>query len=201
MRGIVRPWFFGILAVGLLSSVTTAVSYAQAPPFLIGKEEVWKYSAGGSHPPEAWKQASFDDAAWKSGRAGFGYGDSDDATVLENMRNRYTAVYIRKSFHVERLDGLDSLYLYVKYDDAFIAYLNGKQIASGALKQTTDGPIVELHEAQTYEAFVIRDAKSLLRPGKNVLAIEGHNVSADSSDFSLDPFLATRKVGVFTVAD
>ena len=48
---------------------------------------------------------------------------------------------------------------------------------------------------------MIRDAKSLLKPGRNVLAIEGHNVSPDSSDFSLDPFLATRKLEVFSVAD
>jgi Peptidase family S41 len=70
-----------LLAVGLWGSITTAVSRAQASPFLIGKGEVWKYSAGGSHPPDDWKQASFDDAAWKSGRAGFGYGDSDDQIV------------------------------------------------------------------------------------------------------------------------
>jgi Peptidase family S41 len=201
MRGILRPWFVGLLAIGLWGDVTTAVSRAQAPPFLVGKEEVWKYSAGGSHLPEGWKQASFDDAAWKSGRAGFGYGDSDDVTVLEDMRGRYTAVYIRKSFDLGRLDGIDSLYLYVKYDDGFIAYLNGKQVASASVMSDADGIRVEQHEAEVYEEFVIRDAKSLLRPGRNVLAIEGHNVSPDSSDFSLDPILATRKLNVFTVAD
>jgi hypothetical protein len=178
-----------------------SVSVAQAPPFLIGKEEVWKYSAGRSQPPRDWKEASFDDAAWKSGRAGFGYGDSDDVTVLEDMRNRYTAVYIRKTFDVGGLDGLDSLYLYVKYDDAFIAYVNGKQVASASLRKDADGLSVEQHEAEVYESFLIRDPKSLLKPGKNVLAIEGHNISPDSSDFSLDPFLTTREVRLFTVAD
>jgi hypothetical protein len=201
MRGIRRRWFVGVLAVGLWSSLMTAVSRAQAPPFLIGKHEVWKYSAGGSRPPDDWTQASFDDASWKSGRAGFGYGDSDDVTVLEDMRNRYTAIYIRKFFDLERLDRVDSLYLYVKYDDGFVAYLNGKQVASASVKQDAGGIRVEQHEAEEYEEFVIRDAKSLLRPGRNVLAIEGHNVSPDSSDFSLDPFLASRKLGVFTVAD
>ena len=33
------------------------------------------------------------------------------------------------------------------------------------------------------------------------MAIEGHNVSPDRSDFSLDPVLASRRMGVLTVAD
>ena len=117
------------------------------------------------------------------------------------MQNHYTVVYIRKAFDVERLDGVDSLYLYVNYDGGFIANLNGKQVASAAVKQSAGGLRVEQHEAVGYEAFVISDAKSLLKAGRNVLAIEGHNVSLESSDFSLDPALATGKLGGFTVAD
>ena len=41
----------------------------------------------------------------------------------------------------------------------------------------------------------------MLRPGRNVLAIEGHNVEPTSSDFSLDPILASRDVGVLSPAD
>jgi hypothetical protein len=201
MCGLLRSWLVGLLAFGLWSGAMTAVSLAQTPTFLIAEHEIWKYSAGGSHPPQDWKQPSFDDAAWKSGRAGFGYGDSDDATVLEDMHNRYTAVYIRRNFDLERLDGIDSLYLYVNFDDGFIAYLNGKQVASASVQHEAGGIRVEQHEAHGYEEFVIRDAKSLLKPGRNVLAIEGHNVAADSSDFSLDPALATRKLGGLAVAD
>ncbi len=89
----------------------------------------------------------------------------------------------------------------MNYDDGFIAYLNGKQVASASVERVADTLLVGQHEAQGYEAFVIRDAKSLLKPGRNVLAIEGHNVSPDSSDFSLDPALATRKIDGPTVAD
>jgi hypothetical protein len=201
MRGIPRLWFIGLLALGLWGGAMTSVSRAQAPQFLIGKQEVWKYSASGARPPADWNQASFNDGAWKSGRAGFGYGDSDDVTILDDMRNRYTAVYIRKSFALEQPDGVDSLYLYVNYDDGFIAYLNGKQVASASVQMDAGVRRVFQHEAGGYEEFVIRNAKSLLKPGRNVLAIEGHNVSPDSSDFSLDPFLATRKVNAFTVGD
>jgi hypothetical protein len=202
MQGIVRAWFVGLLTFGLGGSGLPAGAQAQAPAFLIGREEVWKCSAGGPRPPEDWTQPSFDDAGWKAGRAGFGYGDSDDVTVLEDMRNHYTAVYIRKSFNLERLDGVDTLYLYVRYDDGFIAYLNGKRVVSAGVREEAGGGLrVEQHEAAGYEAFEIRGAQALLKAGRNVLAIEGHNVALDSSDFSLDPFLATRKVGALAVAD
>ncbi len=201
MRGNQGRGLVGLVAVGIWAFATTSALYAQAPAILIGRNEVWKYSAGGSNPPDDWKRVSFDDSMWKSGRSGFGYGDSDDETVLEDMQGRYTAVYIRKNFEIERVDGIDSLYLYVNYDDGFIAYLNGKQVAAASAKRDADGIHVDQHEAGGHEAFVIRDAQSLLRRGRNVLAIEGHNVSADSSDFSLDPVLMSREVGALSPAD
>ena len=200
MSHFLRPWLIALLTLGLWGLVPPTRAHAQAP-FLIGKKEVWKYSAGGTRPPATWNQPAFDDSAWKSGRAGFGYGDSDDETVLDDMRDRYTAVYIRTQFDLTRIDGIDSLYLYINYDDGFIAYLNGKQVASASVTRDAGGIRVEQHEAQGYELFVIRDAKSLLKPGRNVLAIEGHNVSLDSSDFSLDPALATREVAALGAAD
>src|SRR5690606_7635575 len=48
---------------------------------------------------------------------------------------------------------------------------------------------IRSHEAEGYEPHAIPDFRNLLRPGRNVLAIEGHNDGANSSDFSLDPYL------------
>ena len=202
LRHMLRPWLAAFVVVGLWGPSLAAICQHEETPFLIAKEQVWRYFAGKPQPPKDWKSLSFDDANWKSGRAGFGYGDSDDVTVLEDMRDAYTAVYIRKSFEIERPDQVDTLYLYVNYDDGFIAYLNGKDVASSSMKRTSSGVLVDQHEAEGFEEFVIRDAGSLLKPGNNVLAIEGHNVALDSSDFSLDPLLATRRISVFnTVAD
>ncbi len=201
MRWHPKLWLVCVLAVGALASATTAESRAQQPTFLIARKAIWKYSAGGTRPTVDWNQPSFDDGSWKSGRAGFGYGDSDDETPLEDMRNRYTAVYIRNLFNIERIDDIDSLYLYVSYDDGFIAYLNGHQVAAAAVKLDGDGIRVEQHEANGYELFVIHNAKALVRRGQNLLAIEGHNATPDSSDFSLDPILSTGKLDTLTVAD
>jgi hypothetical protein len=196
-----NPSIACLLALSLWAGFLPADVHAQVPTYLIAKKAVWKYSADGSQPPADWKETGFNDDRWKSGPAGFGYGDADDETVLSDMRNRYTAVYLRKGFNLAQIGDWDSLYLYVNYDDAFIAYLNGKEVASAAVHRDADTLRVDQHEAAGYELFVIRNAKALLRRGANVLAIEGHNVTADSSDFSLDPLLATRKIDGPTAAD
>ncbi len=70
---------------------------------LVEPGEVWHYLPGTtapSEPGEAWTQLDFDDSAWPTGEAGFGYGDDDDVTVLDDMRNNYVTVYIRKTFSV-----------------------------------------------------------------------------------------------------
>ncbi|MCK5801729.1 MAG: PQQ-binding-like beta-propeller repeat protein [Lentisphaeria bacterium] len=157
---------------------------------LIPQNSAWSYLAG-QHPQGSWTNTKFDDSAWKKGKSGFGYGDDDDTTVLKDMQLNYTVVYIRKEFAVDTIDALAELQLKIRYDDAFIAYLNGKEVlrvgvgeGSGANARGLKG-----HEAREYEIFQLGKIGKLLQPGRNVLAIEGHNGAAGSSDFSLDPFL------------
>jgi len=168
---------------------------AAEPGLLIGKHASWKYFAAPAKPPEAWNQPSFNDASWKSGPAGFGYGDGDDRTVLSDMRGRYASVYIRTTFDVKSVAEIGALYLYVNFDDGFIAYLNGAEVASASVAPSAEGLRVGLHEAGRFEEFEIRGPARLLRPGTNLLAIEGHNADINSSDLSLDPILSQRKLG------
>jgi outer membrane protein assembly factor BamB len=150
----------------------------------------WQYLAG-SHAKTGWTQIGFKAATWKTGKAGFGYGDGDDNTVL-NMKGKYTAVYIRTSFQVPNPAALAKLTLMLNYDDAFVAYLNGKEIArAGVQGAGAKVKKVTSHEAEGHQQFAIRNAAQLLRKGTNVLAVEGHNRGAGSSDFTLDPWLGT----------
>lgn len=179
--------------VVILFSVSSLLAAAESR-FLVGPHATWKYFAAPATPGSDWKQPVFNDAPWKSGQAGFGYGDGDDRTVLADMRGRYTSVYIRTAFELKDVGKIDTLYLYVDYDDGFIAYLNGTQVASASVRQTPGGLRVDLHEAGEFEEFALRGVGRLLRPGKNVLAIEGHNASINSSDLSLHPILSGQKI-------
>jgi outer membrane protein assembly factor BamB len=157
---------------------------------IIKKGADWKYMAG-SHPNNTWIQPDFKDEKWNTSPVGFGYNDNDNKTVLKNMKNRYSTVYIRKSFSIKKPDNIHEVGLVIKYDDAFIAYLNGREIlrvgvfnGSGA---RTSG--IDEHERRGWEYFKIDNHSSLLRKGKNVLAIEGHNRKRDSRAFTLNPYL------------
>lgn len=166
--------------------------FAGDPP-LIPRHATWKYFASSAAPPADWNRASFDDSDWRLAATGIGYGDDDDRTVLADMPNRYRSVYLRTSFELDRVDEIDSLYLYLRFDDGFVAYLNGKPVASHSVVGDGNRRRVALHEALRFEEFVIQDAARFLVPGKNLIAIEGHNQSLESSDFSLDPVIATHR--------
>ena len=110
------------------------------------------------------------------------------------MRGQFTSVQIRRSFRVHDPSSVRKLFLYIRYDDGFIAYINGKQVASGSVLRQSGRLRVGSHEASRFEQFTITDPGPLLQKGENCLAIEGHNRDLRSSDFSLDPFLTTRRI-------
>ncbi|CAN5371953.1 hypothetical protein BH23VER1_BH23VER1_27210 [soil metagenome] len=132
---------------------------------------------------------------WVHGKAGFGFGDDDDATKLD-MRDRFSRVYLRTAF--DRPDGADPndrVVLEIRFDDAFIAYLNGKEVARDGVGVGAGARALNIqsHEADSIESFDLGTVGDL-RPGNNnFLAIEGHNTSLDSSDFSLDPALVLKR--------
>ncbi|MDH3584146.1 MAG: metallophosphoesterase family protein [Phycisphaerae bacterium] len=160
--------------------------------FLVQANARWRYLAG-THPPASWTGPKFDDSAWPAGEAGFGYGDGDDRTVLAKMRGNYRAVYIRRTFKLDDPGAVDRLRLRIRYDDAFVAYLNGTEIArAGVRGRGAQAVIPRDHEARKRETFALSQGTRLLRRGDNVLAIEGHNVSRTSSDFTLDPHLTAE---------
>ena len=161
---------------------------------ILPRGALWHYFTG-SVEGTKWLERDFAPSKWKQGKAGFGYGDKDDATTLDDMRHNYRIVRIRNSFEITEDEiETDGLGLAIRFDDAFIAYLNGKEILrvgvdSGAGEQARG---VRAHEAGRKFRFFPID-HSLFRDGQNILAIEGHNTGLESSDFTLDPYLIQKK--------
>jgi hypothetical protein len=157
----------------------------------------WSYLASkGAKPGTEWITPEFDDSSWKRGPAGFGYGDNDDKTVLNDMINNFKVVYVRKEFEIDDLATAGDIGLAISYDDAFIAYLNGKEVlrvgVDSGRGDTARG--FHPHEAKGEARFFpLAKSKGLFRKGKNMIAIEGHNANLNSSDFTLDPFLVKTK--------
>lgn len=152
-----------------------------------------------------WTTLNFDDSSWKSGPTGWGYDNASDylpyiGTALDEMRGVNTSAYMRVGFQVDDPQAISSLFLRMRYDDGFIAYLNGQRVAdtnAPGTPQWNDGAN-DLHAdnlAVQYEDFDISAFKSALVAGENVLAIQGLNFGTSSSDFLIGPEIAATFAG------
>ncbi|MAZ64842.1 MAG: hypothetical protein CMG51_00730, partial [Candidatus Marinimicrobia bacterium] len=155
----------------------------------------WNYFLGDSPPPNNWNQQNFNDASWASGPSGFGYGDNDDATEISPV----ISLYVRRDFTISAIESVLKILLHVDYDDAFVAYINGSEIARANIgspgvpppyNQGADSWLeAEIYQGGEPNEYLIDPVESLLENGTNVLAIQVHNFNLESSDLTLIPFL------------
>src|SRR5690606_22727301 len=162
---------------------------------LVPRGAMWRYFRGVTHPSPAteWTRVAFDDSSWPVGPSGFGYGDGDDATVLEDMRGSYTTVYARHTFAIDDPGRFRSLRLRVFVDDGCVAWVNGEEVGrSRAPRAPTHVPhdgTATSYAPDPGEWVAFEIAPSVLKRGVNVVAIHGLNHTVDSSDLSLIPIL------------
>src|SRR2546427_11515296 len=90
---------------------------------LVERGDEWRFLKGNVEPPTDWAAPLLDDSSWFHGPTGIGYGDNDDATVLDDMQCNYIAFFARRAFSVEDLASVQTLVLSIDYDDAFAAFL------------------------------------------------------------------------------
>lgn len=176
---------------------------------IINQGDNWKYFVPSSDIGSDWKTGSFSDADWNTGPSGFGIGDDDDATNTGSI----ISLYVRKVFSVTDVDKVKRMLLHMDYDDGFVAYVNGQEVARANIGvvgvNVNYNDVATDHEAQMYqgnnpEVFDISSFANYLVNGDNVLAIEVHNNSAQSSDLTLIPFLTLAvesKTPVYNVPD
>ena len=161
-------------------------------------DDNWNYIIPSQEPSSNWNTVTFDDSDWSVGPGGFGYGDNDDGTTVDNGT---ISVFMRRAFTITELTKLNTAILHADYDDGFVAYLNGVEVfRSFNLADEDDTVPYDAttnidHEAQLYtglvpEAYVLDsiDIAELLSVGDNMLAIQGHNVGQTSSDMSSNFF-------------
>ena len=160
----------------------------------------WVPTSGASD--KSWMKRIFNDSRWKKGAGGAGLetGSGYEAHINqgldfeEEMHGQTSSVYLRYKFSVEDPGEIGGLTLRMKYDDGFIAYLNGAEVASSnapedpgwdsqATGPNDDGAAVR------YQAFPVSEHIGKLRKGANVLAIHGLNLNPASSDLLISPEL------------
>jgi len=167
----------------------------------VNASDSWKYQVNLSAPADTnWRNLSFNANAWSSGTGGIGYGDGDDVTTISAC----ASLYMRRIFTIADTSKIAQSILSIDFDDAFVAYLNGVEIARSNLGISGTRPAWNLlsdgaHEAVMYQGMnpdsfdlnmnIIRAA---MTNGLNVLAIEIHNLAANNLDMSAIPFLSFK---------
>lgn len=155
--------------------------------------DVWGYRLGTAEPLPNWKTLDFA-GTWAAGQGSIGYGDGDDNTSIPPVGS----LYMRHEFTITDPAKIETAILHADYDDAFVAYWNGIEIARSGNIEGTPPPhtawATYAHEAdQAPEAFFIASDffGSFINSGENLLAIQVHNFGgASSSDLTSSFFLS-----------
>lgn len=179
-----------------------------------------------------WREIGFDHSSWLSGTGGVGFDRNSDGVNLAPFIGRTLttgemdstdsspqfSAYVRYAFNVTDKDQLTSLILSLRFDDGFIAYINGREVKrvnfgedfvrpqpqwdSSAGNHVQGSSLSHANrgaEAADAVAFDLTPYLSDLVNGTNVLAFhgvnsrDGVNGNVNKLDFLVQPVLtATR---------
>ena len=118
--------------------------------------------------------------------------------LQSTMLGTNASAFVRVPFNVSDPTAFNSLDLKMKYDDGFVAYLNGVEVARSNAGGSAGTPLdwnataaasQTSAQAIVYQDFDLTDFLGDLVAGPNVLAIQGLNISASDTSFLMLPQL------------
>jgi WD40 repeat protein/tetratricopeptide (TPR) repeat protein len=172
------------------------------PEDLVPAGSVWKYLDDGSDQGTAWREVGFDDSAWQSGPAQLGYGDDDEATLVQfgpDAEHKHATTYFRHSFEAPNVAEIQDVILGLVRDDGAAVYLNGIEIvrenlpADAAFDDYAAAGVVGIDESKP--SYFSVDPSRLVE-GTNVLAVEIHQSEPNNDDISFDLSLSSNAVPI-----
>jgi hypothetical protein len=173
---------------GVGTPYEAAPVYIGVGQLLVHSNAVWKYLDDGTDQSNAWYAVSYNDLTWLSGPAELGYGDGDEATVVNSgpTNSFFITTYFRRSFVASNVAGISNMILALAYDDAGAVYLNGKELYRTSFLPTNAAYNTPANIAIGIEETVdtVTVASTNLVEGTNVLAVEIHQQAPNSSDIS-----------------
>ncbi|MDB6151102.1 MAG: hypothetical protein JWQ44_2550 [Chthoniobacter sp.] len=187
-----------------------------APVTVVNFNEPWQYFVGVVEPSGTvfdpaqlgagklrapWAAVAFDDVNWSSGTGPIGVGNPGGVplgTALTGVATVTPSVYTRTVFNVTAAEAAETqpLRLSVQYDDGFVAYVNGVEVARRNIGLpntfTPRDAVADSENSPTTVVTINLDPPSkLLVPGDNVLAIQVHNASLSNADLLIKADLRT----------
>jgi hypothetical protein len=185
-----------------LTSAPVSITITSPPNAeqLIARRSSWRYLDDGTDPGSSWTARTFNDSAWAEGYARLGYGGDGETTVVNfggDEEKRFITTYFRSSFVLAPGHNISGLRLNISRDDGVVVYLNGTEVHRTNLLA---GPVshnslalAAVSGADETNFFSIAINAAPLVTGTNVLAIEVHQSTINSSDLGLDAELIAER--------
>jgi hypothetical protein len=153
---------------------------------------MWKYLDDGSEQGSEWRHEDFDDSSWKSGLAELGYGEDETTQVGfgDNPRSKFITTYFRRKFMVDDPSALPGIRLELLRDDGAVLFVNGVEVGRSNMPEDeliTKDTVASLSQGGVVETVIHEFIVSplLLKPGENIIAVEGASGQAGELRFEL----------------
>jgi hypothetical protein len=165
---------------------------------LVKPGSVWKYLDNGVDQATTWRKPNFDDSKWAKGLSPLGFGDSVSTTIKGGPSDkRHPTTYFRKTFEVASASEFVTMTLNIRRDDGVVVYINGAEVArnnmpSGVVLFNTMAAN-GVGGADELAYFKLTVPATSIVSGTNIIAVEVHQSSPNSSDLGFDLGLTAVK--------
>ncbi|MBI5386580.1 MAG: alkaline phosphatase family protein [Verrucomicrobia bacterium] len=179
-------------------SASWTVTLEPVRTVLVATNSLWRFQRGtneASSPLSAWRQRGFDDSSWPELPATFYFGETwPTGTVLNDMLNRYTCIFLRQQFVVTNAALLYDFRLRAQCDDGFVVWINGVEVqrynmpaGEVAFNTLTPTTAPELGTPSVpFITYPLAHPEDFLITGTNVIAVQAFNNALNSSDLVME---------------
>lgn len=164
---------------------------------IFSPDSLFRYFSAFQEPDSNWYTREFDDSAWIYDTASVGFGED----ILRKLDPHPSSLYLRLRFNIIDKAKIKYINFAPDYDDGFIAYLNGNEIARVNVNKDVKFPKFDdlatlSHENEIKKRFfatgIYLDSlllDSCLVNGENIIAVHVLNDSIGGSDLVFLPFI------------
>ena len=159
-------------------------------------QDKWRYFPTHEYVDSIWKSPIINDSDWFEGHGRFG----SDNNIYNTRIAPHKYLYLRKEFNIYDIDQIGEFVLQMDCDDAFIAYLNGKELIQRNVTENVGQngipKAAKVHVSKSSFGYPPKDFqiaqnkwKGLLKEGSNLLAIVIINHEDSFETITADPYI------------
>lgn len=177
-RNYLSTLLLGILALGASAQIN------------LNPSSSYKYLKGidAANLPDNWMTSDYNSSGWATGNMPFRYDIGSGGTLLDDMQNNYSTLYLVSTFNAQNIASLKDVFFRVNFDDGFALWINGESVFSvnAPVHKTYNSVATDQGEYQISKTYRLPAHDIELREGENLIAIQAFNSARESSDFYIN---------------